>query len=75
MVALGEEAEESLAKAHLAIGLCYSLQASDGKSVSFHYRALHSLKSVYSLPVCLALCAPIFLKLNVMFDLVPHMLQ
>lgn len=33
VIEMGEEAEESLAKAHLTIGLCYSLQASDGKSV------------------------------------------
>lgn len=31
VVALGDGAEESLARAHLAIGLCRSLQASDGK--------------------------------------------
>lgn len=31
VVALGECAGESLPRAHLAIGLCRSLQASDGK--------------------------------------------
>lgn len=35
VIALGEEAEESLAKGHLTIGLCYSLQASNSKSVCF----------------------------------------
>lgn len=39
---MGEGAEESLARAHLTIGLCYSLQASDGKSVCFHSSDLHS---------------------------------
>ncbi|XP_022540696.2 tetratricopeptide repeat protein 7A isoform X2 [Astyanax mexicanus] len=51
VVALGEEAEESLAKAHLAIGLCCSLRASDatlkGDRDEFNRRALQALQKAH----------------------------
>lgn len=51
VVALGEGAEESLAKAHLAIGLCCSLRASDatlkGERDEFNRRALQALHKAH----------------------------
>ncbi|KAG9275125.1 tetratricopeptide repeat protein 7A [Astyanax mexicanus] len=51
VVALGKEAEESLAKAHLAIGLCCSLRASDatlkGDRDEFNRRALQALQKAH----------------------------
>ncbi|KAF7710657.1 hypothetical protein HF521_009529 [Silurus meridionalis] len=53
VVALGEGAEESLARAHLTVGLCYSLQASDamlkGERDKFNRRALQALQTAHSL--------------------------
>ncbi|TSK42145.1 Tetratricopeptide repeat protein 7A [Bagarius yarrelli] len=52
VIALGEGAEESLARAHLTKGLCYSLQASDvmlkADRDEFNRRALHSLKTAHT---------------------------
>ncbi|KAG7334251.1 hypothetical protein KOW79_002658 [Hemibagrus wyckioides] len=51
VTALGEGAEESLARAHLTIGLCYSLQASDailkGDRDEFNRRALRALQTAH----------------------------
>ncbi|XP_017546092.1 tetratricopeptide repeat protein 7A isoform X1 [Pygocentrus nattereri] len=51
VVALGEGAEESLARAHLAIGLCCSLRASDatlkGDRDEFNRRALQALQTAH----------------------------
>lgn len=53
VVALGDCAEESLARAHLAIGLCRSLQASDATLKAdcdeFNRRALQSLRRAHAL--------------------------
>ncbi|GAA6110458.1 tetratricopeptide repeat protein 7A [Tachysurus ichikawai] len=53
VIALGEGAEESLARAHLTIGLCYSLQASDailkGDRDEFNRQALHTLQTAHVL--------------------------
>ncbi|XP_066534882.1 tetratricopeptide repeat protein 7A isoform X2 [Hoplias malabaricus] len=51
VVALGEGAEESLATAYLAIGICYSLRASDatlkGDRDEFNRRALQALQKAH----------------------------
>ncbi|KAI4888635.1 hypothetical protein NFI96_027073, partial [Prochilodus magdalenae] len=51
VVALGEGAEESLARAHLAVGLCCSLRASDatlkGDRDEFNRRALQALQKAH----------------------------
>uniref|UniRef100_A0A673H5I1 Tetratricopeptide repeat protein 7A-like n=1 Tax=Sinocyclocheilus rhinocerous TaxID=307959 RepID=A0A673H5I1_9TELE len=53
VVALGESAGESLPRAHLAIGLCRSLQASDAPLKAdrdeFNRRALQSLRKAHAL--------------------------
>uniref|UniRef100_A0A8B9LQF0 Tetratricopeptide repeat domain 7A n=1 Tax=Astyanax mexicanus TaxID=7994 RepID=A0A8B9LQF0_ASTMX len=59
VVALGEEAEESLAKAHLAIGLCCSLRASDATLKGDHTDTV--------LIVNLSLCLCVYLSLSLCF--------
>nr|XP_006638694.1 PREDICTED: tetratricopeptide repeat protein 7A isoform X1 [Lepisosteus oculatus] len=50
---MGEQAAEFLPRAHLAVGLCYSLQATDaslkGSQDEFNRKALESLKIAHSL--------------------------
>ena len=62
VVIMAEEAGESLPRAHLAVGLCCSLRASDGKRSPVDTRDHQWTQEITSVCVCLCVLIHVDLK-------------